>query len=426
MEMPLLSWILLIGFCLFLALTLFYGLSFSRVNSELKDTKSEVINSLENSRKLSIDLSKVESELIAEKRISEERTRQFNDSKTQLTEHFKNLANEILEEKSQRFATQNQQSLDILLKPLHEKIGEFKKRVDDVYADESRERFALKSEIEKLAGLNHSMSVETQALTKALRGDNKAQGNWGELVLETILESSGLRKGHEFDVQDAQVDTSGNRLQPDVVIHLPEGKHLVIDSKVSISAYARHVQVEDDVEKERELVAHVNSLKAHVTGLSSKNYQQLYGLGSIDFVLMFIPIEPAFLAAMAYQGSLFQDALAKNIILVCPSTLLATVRTVAHLWRQEHQNRNAQEIAKQCGALYDKFVGFVDDLEEVGKRIEQTQQSYMSAHNKLKTGRMNLIKSAERVRELGVKPTKELKNQLLLDADHSHENESNS
>ena len=251
----------------------------------------------------------------------------------------------------------------------------FRKQVDDTYQSEARERFALKQEVGRLAELNLRMSNDTKALTNALRGESKTQGDWGELVLETILENSGLRKGEEYLVQDSHTLTDGSRLQPDVVIRLPESKHLVIDSKVSITAYTNYVQADDDQARELALNQHIASLKQHIQGLSAKNYQDLYGLGSIDFVLMFIPVEPAFLAAMRHAPDLYQDALKKNIVIVCPSTLLATVRTVAHLWRQEQQNRNAQEIARQCATLYDKFVGFVEDLDKIGQKLDQAQEA---------------------------------------------------
>ena len=364
---------------------------------------------------------KAETELEAERRQSADKLATLQqtaqEAKTVLSDQFKNLANEILEEKSKRFAEQNQQNLDILLKPLQEKLTDFRKQVDETYQSEARERFALKQEVEKLAGLNLRMTDETRALTNALKGESKTQGDWGELVLETILENSGLRKGEEYLVQDTQTISDGSRLQPDVVIRLPESKHLVIDSKVSITAYTRYIQADDDSIKTAELNSHVLSIKQHIQGLSAKNYQDLYGVGSIDFVLMFIPIEPAFLAAMRHAPDIYQDALKKNIVIVCPSTLLATVRTVAHLWRQEHQNRNAQEIARQCASLYDKFVGFVEDLDKVGLRLEQAQISYADAVGKLKTGRGNLIRTAENVKKLGVKPNKSLPSKLTDVAD---------
>ncbi len=364
---------------------------------------------------------RAETELAAERRQSADKLATLQqtaqEAKTVLSDQFKNLANEILEEKSKRFAEQNQQNLDILLKPLQEKLMDFRKQVDETYQSEARERFALKQEVEKLAGLNLRMTDETRALTNALKGESKTQGDWGELVLETILENSGLRKGEEYLVQDTQTISDGSRLQPDVVIRLPESKHLVIDSKVSITAYTRYIQADDDAIKTAELNSHVLSIKQHIQGLSAKNYQDLYGVGSIDFVLMFIPIEPAFLAAMRHAPDIYQEALKKNIVIVCPSTLLATVRTVAHLWRQEHQNRNAQEIARQCASLYDKFVGFVEDLDKVGQRLEQAQISYADAVGKLKTGRGNLIRTAENVKKLGVKPNKSLPSKLTDVAD---------
>lgn len=364
---------------------------------------------------------KAETELEAERRQSADKLSTLQQSaqeaKAVLSDQFKNLANEILEEKSRRFAEQNQQNLDTLLKPLQEKLTDFRKQVDETYQSEARERFALKQEVEKLAGLNLRMTDETRALTNALKGESKTQGDWGELVLETILENSGLRKGEEYVVQDTQTISDGSRLQPDVVIRLPESKHLVIDSKVSITAYTRYMQSDDESVKISELSSHVLSIKQHIQGLSAKNYQDLYGVGSIDFVLMFIPIEPAFLAAMRHAPEIYQDALKKNIVIVCPSTLLATVRTVAHLWRQEQQNRNAQEIARQCASLYDKFVGFVEDLEKVGQRLEQAQISYSDAVGKLKTGRGNLIRTAENVKKLGVKPNKSLPSKLTDVAD---------
>jgi DNA recombination protein RmuC len=364
---------------------------------------------------------KAETELAAERRQSADKlatlAQTAQEAKTVLSDQFKNLANEILEEKSKRFAEQNQQNLDILLKPLQEKLTDFRKQVDETYQSEARERFALKQEVEKLAGLNLRMTDETRALTNALKGESKTQGDWGELVLETILENSGLRNGEEYLVQDTQTISDGSRLQPDVVIRLPESKHLVIDSKVSITAYTRYIQADDEAVKTAELNSHVLSMKQHIQGLSAKNYQDLYGVGSIDFVLMFIPIEPAFLAAMRHAPEIYQEALKKNIVIVCPSTLLATVRTVAHLWRQEHQNRNAQEIARQCASLYDKFVGFVEDLDKVGLRLEQAQISYTDAVGKLKTGRGNLIRTAENVKKLGVKPNKSLPSKLTDVAD---------
>ena len=356
---------------------------------------------------------RLEAALDSERKQGLGRIESLNEAKEALTIQFKNLANDILDDKTRRFTEQNALSLDALLKPLQTKLTEFKEQVSTSYANESRERFALKSEIERLSALNVKMSDETRSLTQALKGDSKVQGNWGELVLESILESSGLRKGEEYLVQDSHTQVDGSRLQPDIVVRLPEGRHLVVDSKVSITAYARHAESADADTAQNELNAHIQSLRQHIQGLSSKNYSSLYGVGSVDFVLMFIPIEPAFLLALKSAPNLYQEALAKNIVLVCPSTLMATLRTVAHLWRQDHQNKNALEIARQCGALYDKFVGFIDDMEKLGQRIDQAQTSYHDAFSKLKTGKGNLIRTAEKVRELGVKPSKTLPTGLL-------------
>lgn len=385
----------------------------AKVEQQL-EAESILAISLRNERDLALQNAiRLEAELDSERKQALGRIESLNEAKEALTSQFKNLANEILEDKSKRFAEQNVASLDALLKPLQTKLSEFKEQVNTSYGNEARERFALKSEIERLANLNLRMSDETRSLTQALKGDSKVQGNWGELVLESILESSGLRKGEEYLVQDSHTQTDGSRLQPDVVVKLPEGRSLVVDSKVSITAYARHAETSDPIIAEQELAAHIQSLRQHIQGLSGKNYSSLYGVGSVDFVLMFVPIEPAFLLALKTAPNLYQEALAKNIVLVCPSTLMATLRTVAHLWRQDHQNRNALEIAKQCGTLYDKFVGFVDDLEKLGQRLDQAQTSYHDAFNKLKSGKGNLIRTAEKVRELGVKPSKSLATPLI-------------
>ena len=362
---------------------------------------------------------RLEAELYSERKQVQHRIDSLNEAKEALTNQFKNLANEILEDKTRKFTEQNAQQLDILLKPLQTKLTEFKEQVSNSYEKESRERFALKHEIERLANLNLKMSDEARSLTNALKGDFKIQGNWGELVLESILESSGLRKGEEYLVQDSHTQADGSRLQPDVIIKLPEGRHLVIDSKVSITAYARHTEAATSDEADKELLTHIQSIRQHIQGLSGKNYAGIADIASVDFVLMFIPIEPAFLSALKSAPNLYQEALSKNIVLVCPSTLMATLRTVAHLWRQDQQNKNAMEIARQCANLYDKFVGFVEDLEQIGKRLDQAQSSYHDAFNKLKSGKGNLIKAAEKVKELGVKPNKMIANNLLTQDDET-------
>ena len=376
--------------------------------------QTTLLNALREERDQAVlHATRLEAELDSERKQVQNRIESLNEAKEALTNQFKNLANEILEDKSRKFTEQNAQQLDILLKPLQTKLTEFKEQVSNSYDQESRERFALKNEIERLANLNLKMSDEARSLTNALKGDSKIQGNWGELVLESILESSGLRKGEEYLVQDSHTQADGERLQPDVIVKLPEGRHLVIDSKVSITAYARHTEAGDDAIAKQELLAHIQSIRQHIQGLSAKNYSGIADLSTVDFVLMFIPIEPAFLSALKAAPNLYQEALTKNIVLVCPSTLMATLRTVAHLWRQDQQNKNAMEIARQCANLYDKFVGFVEDLEQIGKRLDQAQSSYHDAFNKLKSGKGNLIKAAEKVKELGVKPSKALTSNLI-------------
>jgi DNA recombination protein RmuC len=331
----------------------------------------------------------------------------------QMSQQFQNLANEILEDKSRRFAEQNQTNLTNLLDPLRERIKEFQKKVEDTYSNESRERASLQTEIQRLAELNRQMTEDATNLTNALKGNKKTQGTWGEFVLESVLEASGLREGHEFARQENHSDGDGGRLQPDIIINLPEGKHMVVDSKVSLVAYERFSRLDPGEERDGELRQHVNSIRAHVKRLGDKNYQSLYSLKSLDFVLMFIPIESAFLDAVNADQGLYMEAWNRNVILVSPSTLLATLSTIASIWRREHQNQNAQEIARHCASLYDKFVGFVEDLEDVGKKLAAAQKSYDTATTKLSTGRGNLLRQVERVRTLGVKPNKQLSGPLL-------------
>ncbi len=340
----------------------------------------------------------------------------LTEAKEDLAVRFKNLANEILEEKSRRFAETNKQGLETLLNPLREKIGEFQAKVEQAYDKESRERLTLQGEIKRLAELNVRISEDADNLTRALKGDAKTQGAWGELVLEKVLESSGLRLNEEYVVQKAFLNEDDRRSRPDVVVNLPEKKHVVIDSKVSLTAYDRYVGAEDDAERQSALRQHVLSVRTHVMELSAKNYQNLYGLESLDFVLMFVPVESACMLAMQSERDMFLDALRKNVLIVSPSSLIGVLRTIAHIWRQEYQNRNAKELARHCAALYDKFVGFVEDLEDIGRKLTATHDAYDKAKAKLSTGKGNLIRQAERIRSLGVKPTKALPAHLVEEA----------
>lgn len=325
-----------------------------------------------------------------------------------LTEQFQNLANAILEEKSKRFTEQNQTNMGQLLSPLKEQLIGFQKKIEDVYVAETKDRTALAEQVRQLAGLNQALSQDAKNLTNALKGSNKLQGNWGELILQRVLESSGLRLGEEYDVQESHTREDGSRSQPDVTIHLPGDRHLVVDAKVSLNAFVDCVAAEDEGLRQAAIKRHLDSVRAHIKGLSGKNYQTLYGLRSLDSVLMFIPIEPAFTLAIAHDRELFMDAWEKNIILASPSTLMYLVGTIAHLWRQDAQSKNATDIAKRGAELYDKLAAFVADLELVGNRIKQAQDSFEDARNKLARGRGNVIRQAEMLRELGVKATKSM------------------
>jgi DNA recombination protein RmuC len=331
----------------------------------------------------------------------------------QLTNRFKSLASDILEDKSQRFTAQNQTNLNQLLEPLRVKISEFQGEVQKVYVQEGKDRSALAEQVKQLMALNNQLSKDAHNLTSALKGQAKTQGNWGELILERVLEASGLRKGHEYDVQESHTRGDGSRAQPDVVVHLPEDRHLIVDAKVSLKAYEEYANAETDHQRDAAMKRHLDSVRGHINDLSEKNYQQLYGVKSPDFVLMFIPVEPAFMLAIAHDSELWQDALKKNVMLVSPSTLLFVLRTVAHLWRQEQQNRNAQEIASRGAELYDKLVGFVEDLESLGNKLQQAQKAYDGAFNKFTGGRGNVIRQAEMLKELGVKPAKQLPQKLI-------------
>ena len=326
---------------------------------------------------------------------------------------FKNLANEILEEKSKKFTEQNREKLDQILKPLGEKISEFQKRVEETHREDLKGRSALDQHLKMLQEMNQKMSDEAKNLTKALKGDTKQQGNWGEVILQRILEKSGLRKGFEYTTQESSTTEDGRRLQPDVIVSLPDDKKLIIDSKVSLTAYERYSSSDDAEELQKVLKQHITSLRAHVKGLSSKNYEQIHGFNSPDFVLMFIPIEPAFSVAMQNDPDLYNEAFERNIIIVSPTTLLATLATIENVWKQEYQNRNAMEIARRGGLLYDKFVGFVDNLKDVGKRIRQTEQAYDSAMNQLSEGAGNLVGQAEKLRELGANSSKKLQAEIV-------------
>ncbi|WP_428224659.1 DNA recombination protein RmuC [Flavobacterium sp.] len=324
------------------------------------------------------------------------------------TKEFENLANKILEEKSTKFAEQNKENLKTILSPLHDKIQHFEKKVEDTHKESIDYHASLRQQIIGLQELNTQMSKETLNLTKALKGDSKMQGNWGELVLERVLEKSGLEKGREYEVQQSFTNEEGNRVQPDVVINLPDGKKMIVDSKVTLTAYERYVNEEDENFKQQYLKEHVTALKRHVDQLSEKNYQDVYKMESPDFVLLFVPIEPAFALALQEDTSLYNKAFERNIVIVTPSTLLATLRTIDSMWTNQKQQENAYEIARQAGALYDKFEGFVTDLIKIGKKMDEAKTEYAGAMNKLVEGKGNLVVSVEKLKKMGAKAKKSL------------------
>ena len=364
-------------------------------------------------QRLSNQVVELATALESERSQSVEKIELLKNAEEQLSNRFKTLASEILEDKTKRFTEQNKTNLDQLLEPLKVKITEFQGKVQEVYVQEGKDRSALAEQVKQLMALNNQLSKDAHNLTSALKGQAKAQGNWGELILERVLEASGLRKGHEYDVQESHTRADGSRAQPDVVVHLPEDRNLIVDAKVSLTAYEEHANAETDHQRDTAMKRHLDSVRAHIKELSEKNYQQLYGLQSLDFVLMFIPVEPAFMLAISHDSDLWQNAWKKNVLLVSPSTLLFVVRTVAHLWRQEQQNRNAQDIASRGAELYDKLAGFVEDLDTLGNRLQQAQKAYDGAYNKFTGGRGNVIRQAEMLKELGVKPTKQFPQNLI-------------
>jgi DNA recombination protein RmuC len=325
-----------------------------------------------------------------------------------LKQEFALMAQHIFEDKSKQLRESHTHELSHLLNPLKEQIKQFEQKIQDSHEKESRDRLSLFHEIKHLKDLNQKMSTEAIALTQALKGDSKKQGNWGEMVLERVLEMSGLQKGREYDVQTSLKDEQGKSFQPDVIIHLPEQRDIIVDSKVSLTAYEKLQRADNETDYTLHLQAHLQSLRTHIRQLSDKQYQKLQGIRTLDFVLMFIPIEPALHLAMQADDGLFGEALSRNIVLVTPTTLLATLRTIHNIWRFEYQNENALKIAEKAGSLYDKLVAFLLDMQDIGKRIEGTQKSYEAAMNKLKDGKGNLIRRAEEMKSLGVATAKNI------------------
>ncbi|MFT3794014.1 DNA recombination protein RmuC [Flavobacterium sp.] len=380
---------------------------------QLSQTEKENIRTEKDS--LAIQLSKKETDFENLWQRNLEQKKEVEQLQEKFTKEFENLANKILEEKSTKFTEQNKENLKNILSPLQDKIQLFEKKVEDTHKESIGYHATLREQIFNLRDMNDRMSKETVNLTKALKGDSKMQGNWGELVLERVLEKSGLEKGREYEVQQSFTNELGQRVFPDVVVNLPDGKKMVVDSKVSLTAYEKYINEEDDLLKSGYLKEHIGSIRRHIDQLSGKNYHDL--IESPEFVLLFIPIEPAFSIAASQDATFYDHALGKNIVIVTPSTLLATLRTIDSMWKNQRRQENVEEIARQAGALYDKFHGLLADLITIGKKIDDSKAGYSDAMNKLFEGKGNLITSVEKIRKLGAKAKKEMPENILRRAE---------
>ena len=339
---------------------------------------------------------------------SKEKLSVLQNAKDELSNEFKNLANKIFEDKTKSFDAVHQKQFEMMLKPFREQINNFSKLSQEQFHQESKDRYLLKDELKRLKEMNEQLSQDALNLTNALKGESKTQGNWGEIVLERILEESGLRKGSEYELQVNLKDESGKRYLPDVVIHMPQNRDIVVDSKVSLTAYERFMSVNDEVLRDSALKEHIRSISKHIDELSTKQYEKLEGVNTLDFVLLFMPIEGAFLLALEYDGEFFKRAYESNILVVSPSTLMVTLRTIEHIWRTQRQEDNAKKIALEAEAMYDKLALFVEEMERVGSHIDKTKDSYETAMSRLKTGRGNVLKRAKNLIELGLKPKKNI------------------
>jgi DNA recombination protein RmuC len=389
----------------------------SNQNIELKEKNEQQESLYQHQLKITetdkIQIAELNTLLDEERKLTQEKMSLLEKAEKNMTSAFENLSNRILEEKSKKFTDQNKVNMSETLNPLREQLGDFKKKIEDVYDKETRDRMSLFNEITNLKSLNERMSKDAINLTNALKGESKTRGNWGEVILQRVLEDSGLKNGREYEAQESFRDEHGKLFYPDVVVHLPDNKDIVIDSKVSLNAYERYCSSEDSEEKELALTEHLSSIRTHITDLKNKNYNELVNINSLDVVLMFVPIEPALNLATEQEISLFDDAFKQGIILVSQSTLTLNLKIIHNMWRYEYQNINAQEIAKRAGDMYDKFVGFVDALEEIGKKLDNAQLAFQTAHKRLTSGSGNLVGKAEAIRNLGLKTNKKLDKALV-------------
>ncbi|MDA8782291.1 DNA recombination protein RmuC [Porticoccaceae bacterium] len=355
----------------------------------------------------------LEQQLASQQSQYEAQLKLLQEAKVTLGQEFENLANRIFEDKQAKFSAQSKEAIEVSLSPLRRDIGDFRKQVETVYDKENADRNKLVGQISELQKQTLQISADAVSLANALRGDNKAQGNWGEFVLEKLLEDSGLTNGREYDTQVALKDEIGKRRNPDVIVHLPEGRDIVIDAKVSLLDYERYFHADTEDEKQRYLAQHLASFKAHIKGLSGKDYENLEGVNSLDFVLIFVPVESAFMLALDQDPEMMRDAYDRGIILVSPSTLMVTLRTIKNLWRYADQNRNAQRIADKAGSLYDQFVLYIEALDDVGRHLDKSKDAWDTAHKRLSAGRGNLVKRTEELKKLGAKTKKSLPENLL-------------
>ena len=389
---------------------------------QLQDSQNQLQSQQMANANVRESLASTEAKLQAQEEASKHQLAQLQQSKQEFEDFLKQYAEASLNKQSEQLNASNKQQLDLILTPLRDQLGDFRKRVDDVYTQESQDRRGLAEQINQLKQLNSQLSSDAINLTKALKGDNKAQGNWGEMVLEKVLERSGLRKDHEYFTQVNLTQASGKRLQPDAVVRLPDDKDVIIDSKVSLIAYDRYLSAENDEARQQALDEHLQSIKGHIKNLSGKSYEGAEGVRTLDYVLLFIPVESAYMLALqsAKGDAMFVDAMERNIVLVSPATLLMVLRTIHNIWRYEHQNQNAKNIADQARKMYDKFVGFVNDLEGVGSRLRQAQVAYDGAMNKLSIGNGNLVGQSQKIIKLGgIKPKKEISEDLRLGAEET-------
>jgi len=355
-----------------------------------------------------VKIAELQTLLEDERKLTYEKITLLEKAEKNMTMAFENISTRIIEEKSKKFTEQNKVNIGEILNPLREQLGDFRKKIEDVYDKETRDRVSLFNEIISLKSLNEQMSKDAINLTRALKGESKTRGNWGEVILQRVLEDSGLKNGREYEAQESYRDKHGKLFYPDVVVHLPDNKDVVIDSKISLNAYEKFCSSEDSEEQKQALTEHLNAIRTHVSDLEDKNYDELVKINSLDMVLMFVPIEPALMLAFEQDKNLYHDAFKRGIILVSPTTLHMTLRIIHNMWRYEYQNKNAQEIAKRAGDMYDKFVGFVDALEDVGDKLDKAQSAYQTAHNRLVDGKGNLVGRAEAIRKLGLQTNKKL------------------